>query len=133
MIMVRRKHKILAAAALWGACAWFVSLDVDVLATHLRNAPLWLPQVFRALFMGISVAGGYAIFRIYTIEMQTRVEKYAEIRTQIRRLLADLLITPDEDLIRELHRAIQRIEKVLKRYEPKASHSSEDGQKRKVA
>jgi hypothetical protein len=132
--MVRRKHKILAAAALWGACAWFVSLDVDVLATHLHNAPPWLPQVFRALFMGISVAVGYAIFRLYMFEMQTRVEKYAEIRTQIRRLLADLLITPDEDLIRELHRAIQRIEKVLKRYEPKAPHPpGDEGQKRKVA
>ncbi len=131
--MVRRKQKILAAAALWGACAWFLSLDVDVLATHIHNAPLWLPQVFRALFMGISVTVGYAIFRIYTLEMQTRVEKYAEIRTQIRRLLADVLTTPDEDLIRELHRAIQRIEKVLKRYEPKPLHTEEEGQKRKIA
>jgi hypothetical protein len=131
--MTRRKHKILAAAALWGACAWFVSLDLDVLATHLRNAPHWLPQVFRALFMGVSVAIGYAIFRMYTLEMRTRVEKYAEIRAQIRRLLADLLTTPDEDLIRELHRAIQRIEKVLKRYDPEASPSDGERKKPKVA
>ena len=131
--MVRRKHKILAAAALWGACAWFVSLDLDVLATHMRNAPHWLPQVVRSLFMGVSVALGYAIFRLYLLEMQTRVEKYAEIRGQIRRLLADLLTTPDEDLIRELHRAIQRIEKVLKRYEPETPRPSGEGQKRKVA
>src|SRR5882724_11595677 len=119
--MTRRKHKILAAAALWGACAWFVSLDVDVLATHLHNAPRWLPQLFRALFMGISVAIGYGIFRLYRFEMHTRVEKYAEIRVQIRRLLADLLTTPDEDLIRELHRAIRHIEQVLKRYDPEAA------------
>jgi hypothetical protein len=132
-MMVRRKHKILAAATLWGACAWFVSLDMDVLATHVHNAPHWLPQVFRSLFMGLSVAIGYAIFRLYTLEMQTRVEKYAEIRAQIRRLLADVLTTPDEDLIRELQRAIQRIEKVLKRFEPRASESGGEGQKRKIA
>lgn len=131
--MTRRKHKILAAAALWGACAWFVSLDVDVLATHLHNAPHWLPQLFRALFMGISVAIGYGIFRLYLLEMHTRVEKYAEIRVQIRRLLADLLTTPDEDLIRELHRAIQRIEKVLKRYDPEGSSASDGGKRQKVA
>lgn len=83
--------------------------------------------------MGISVAIGYAVFRLYLLEMRTRVEKYAEIRSQIRRLLADLLTTPDEDLIRELHRAIQRIEKVLKRYEPEASQPGGEGQKRKVA
>jgi hypothetical protein len=123
----------MAAAALWGACAWFVSLDLDVLATHLQNAPHWLPQVFRALFMGLSVAVGYAIFRMYMLEMRTRVEKYAEIRAQIRRLLADLLTTPDEDLIRELHRAIQRIEKVLKRYAPEQSPSDGERKKPKVA
>jgi hypothetical protein len=131
--MTRRKHKILAAAALWGACAWFVSLDVDVLAAHLHNAPPWLAQVFRALFMGVSVAIGYAIFRIYLLEMHTRVEKYAEIRTQIRRLLADVLTTPDENLIRELQRAIRRIEKVLKRYDPGASPQDDEGKKQKAA
>ncbi len=40
---------------------------------------------------------------------------------QIRRLLADLLTTPDEDLIRQLHRAIRHIEQVLKRYDPDAA------------
>jgi hypothetical protein len=131
--MTQRRHKILAAAVLWGACAWFLSLDVDVLATHFHNAPHWLPQVFRSLFMGISVAVGYAIFRMYQLEMHTRVEKYAEIRTQIRRLLADVLTTPDEDLIRELQRAIKRIEKVLKRYDPQAPDADDLVQKRKVA
>ena len=131
--MTQRRHKILAAAVLWGACAWFLSLDVDVLATHFHNAPHWLPQVFRSLFMGISVAVGYAIFRMYQLEMHTRVEKYAEIRAQIRRLLADVLTTPDEDLIRELQRAIKRIEKVLKRYDPQAPDTDDEGQKRKVA
>ena len=131
--MTQRRHKILAAAVLWGACAWFLSLDVDVLATHFHNAPHWLPQVFRSLFMGISVAVGYAIFRMYQLEMHTRVEKYAEIRSQIRRLLADVLTTPDEDLIRELQRAIKRIEKVLKRYDPQASDIDDEAQKRKVA
>ena len=52
----------------------------------------------------------------------TRGEKYAEIRVQIRRLLADLLTTPDEDLIRQLHRTIRHIEQVLKRYDPEAAH-----------
>src|SRR5881628_3089757 len=59
--MVGRRNKVLAAAALWGACAWFLSLD------------------------------------------------------------ADLLTTPDEDLIRQLHRAIRHIEQVLKRYDPEAA------------
>ena len=107
--MVGRRRKVLAAAALWGACAWFVSLDVDFLVTHLRNSPHWLLQVFRALFMGVSVAIGYAMYRKYLLEIRTRGEKYAEVRVQIRRLLADLLTTPDEDLIHQLHRTIQHI------------------------
>jgi hypothetical protein len=118
---MRRRHKVLAAAALWGACAWFVSLDVDLLVTSLHNAPHWLLQGFRALFMGASVGIGYVIYRKYLLEMQTRGEKYAEIRVQIRRLLAELLTIPDEDLIHQLQRTIQRIEQLLKRYDPKAA------------
>ncbi|HXZ31132.1 MAG TPA: hypothetical protein VEH30_02520 [Terriglobales bacterium] len=121
-----RRPKVLAAAALWGACAWFVSLDVDFLVTNLRNAPHWLLQGSRALFMGISVAVGYAILRKYLIEIQTRNKKYAEIRAQIRRLLADLLTVPDEELIRQLHRTIQRIEQLLKRYDPQGTGVRED-------
>ena len=128
-----RKRKVLAAAALWGACAWFLSLDVDLLVTHLRNAPHWLLQGFRALFMGVSVAIGYAIYRKYLIEVRTRSEKYAEIREQIRRLLADLLTTPDEDLIRQLHRTIKRIEQVLKRHDPQAAHQDRERKKSNVA
>jgi len=119
---VAKRRKVLAAAALWGACAWFLSLDVDFLVTRLRNAPHWLLQGSRALFMGVSVAIGYAIYRKYLLELRTRSQKYAEIREQIRRLLADLLTTPDEDLIRQLHRTIKRIERLLRRYDPQASH-----------
>ncbi|MGZ4731028.1 MAG: hypothetical protein ACXVZH_02680 [Terriglobales bacterium] len=127
------KQKILAAAALWGGCAWFVSLDVDFLVTHLQNAPHWLLQGFRALFMGVSVAIGYVIYRKYLIEMQTRSEKYAEIRAQIRRLLADLLTVSDEELIRQLQRTIQRIEQLLKRYDPEVAHGGAEPKKPKVA
>jgi hypothetical protein len=130
---VAGRHKVLAAAALWGACAWFVSLDVDFLVTNLRNAPHWLLQGSRALFMGVSVAIGYVIYRRYQLEMQTRGEKYAEIRAQIRRLLADLLTIPDEDLIYQLQRTIQRIEKLLKRYDPEAAHRGGEPKKPKVA
>src|SRR5204862_419604 len=63
--MVGRRNKVLAAAALWGACAWFLSLDVDFLITNLRSAPHWLLQVFRALFMGVSVAVGLSACLIY--------------------------------------------------------------------
>ncbi len=127
------RPKVLAAAALWGACAWFLSLDVDFLVTNLRNAPYWLLQGFRALFMGVSVAIGYAIYRKYLLEVRTRGEKYAEIRAQIRQLLADLLTTRDEDLIHQLHRTIQRIEQVLKRYKPEAARLGEKPRKPKVA
>jgi hypothetical protein len=130
---VAGRPKVLAAAVLWGAIAWFVSLDVDFLVANLRNAPHWLLQGFRALFVGASVAIGYAIYRKYLLEMRTRGEKYAEIRAQIRQLLADLLTTPDEDLIRQLHRTIQRIEQVLKRHDPKAVHLDGERKKRKVA
>src|SRR6266436_5554402 len=130
--MVGRRNKVLAAAALWGACAWFLSLDVDFLITNLRSAPHWLLQVFRALFMGVSVAVGYVIYRKYLLEIRTRGEQYAEIRVQIRRLLADLLTIPDEDLIHELQRTIQRIEQLLKRYDPEAAHRGGEP-KRKVA
>ena len=128
-----RRRKVLAAAALWGACAWFLSLDVDLLVTQLRNAPHWLLQGFRALFMGVSVAIGYVIYRKYLLEIRTRSEKYAEIREQIRRLLADLLTTPDEDLIRQLHRTIKRIEQVLKRHDPQAAHPEGERKKQKAA
>ncbi len=128
-----RRRKVLAAAALWGACAWFLSLDVDLLVTQLRNAPHWLLQGFRALFMGVSVAIGYAIYRKYLLEIRTRSEKYAEIREQIRRLLAELLTTPDEDLIRQLHRTIKRIEQVLKRHDPEVVQLEGGRKKPRVA
>ena len=128
-----RRHRVLAAAALWGACAWFVCLDVDILIAHLPNAPHWLLQGFRALFMGASVGIGYVIYRKYLLEMQTRGEKYAEIRVQIRRLLAELLTLPDEDLIHQLQRTIQRIEHLLKRYDPKAAPQTERKRPKKVA
>jgi hypothetical protein len=130
---VARRRKVLAAAALWGACAWFVSLDVDFLVTRLRNAPHWLLQGSRALVMGVSVAIGYVMYRKYLLELQTRSQKYAEIREQIRHLLADLLTTPDEDLIRQLHRTIKRIERLLKRHDPQASHPDEEPKKPKAA
>ena len=128
-----KRHKVLAAAALWGACAWFVSLDVDFLVTNLRNAPHWLLQGSRALFMGVSVAIGYVIYRKYLLEMQTRGEKYAEIRVQIRQLLAELLTVRDEDLIHQLQRTIQRIEQLLNRYDPNAAHRGGGTKRLKVA
>jgi hypothetical protein len=130
---VARKRKILAAAALWGACAWFLSLDVDFLVTKLRNAPHWLLQGSRALFMGATVAIGYAMYRKYLLELRTRNQKYAEVRKQIRRLLSDLLTTPDEDLIRQVHRTIKRIERLLRRYDPQAPHVDEEQEKPKAA
>jgi hypothetical protein len=62
------------------------------------------------------------VCRKYLLEIRTRSEKYAEIREQICPLLADLLTVRDEDLIRQVHRTIQRIEQVLKRYDPKSVH-----------
>jgi hypothetical protein len=73
------------------------------------------------------------IYRKYLLEMQTRGEKYAEIRVQIRRLLAELLTLPDEDLIHQLQRTIQRIEHLLKRYDPKAAPQTERKRPKKVA
>ena len=127
------RPKILAAAALWGACAWFVSLDVDFLVRNVRNAPHWLLQDLRALFVGVSVAIGYVTYRKYRLEIRTRSEKYAEIRAQIRQLLADLLTTPDEELIRQLRRTIQRIERVLQRYDPEAAASDGERKRPKIA
>src|SRR5713101_7663509 len=105
----------------------------NLLVTNLRNAPHWLLQGFRALFMGASVTIGYMIYRKYLLEMQSRGEKYAEIRVQIRRLLAELLTIPDEDLIHQLQRTIQRIEQLLKRYDPEAAHRGGEPKKPKVA
>jgi hypothetical protein len=130
---VAKRHKVLAAAALWGACAWFASLDVDILVSNLHNAPHWLLQGFRALFMGASVAIGYAVYRKYLLEVQTRGEKYAEIRVQIRQLLAELLTVRDEDLIHQLQRSIQQIERLLKRYDPETSYRTGEPKRPKVA
>jgi len=87
----------------------------------------WLP------WKTISVAIGYSIYRKYLLEIRTRSEKYAEIREQIRRLLADLLTTPDEDLIRQLHRTIKRIEQVLKRHDPHVAQLGRERKKPKAA
>jgi len=83
--------------------------------------------------MGASVAIGYVVYRKYLLEMQTRSEKYAEIRAQIRRLLADLLTVSDDELIHQLQRTIQRIEQLLKRYDPEAARASAEPKKPKVA
>ena len=115
-----------------GECAWFVSLDVDFLVANVHNVPHWLLQLFRALFMGVSVAIGYAVYRKYLLEIRTRSKKYAEIREQICRLLADLLTTRDEDLIQQLRRTIQRIEQVLKRYDPKSVHLGREEKNRRL-
>jgi hypothetical protein len=101
--------------------------------TNLRSAPHWLLQSSRALFMGASVGIGYVIYRKYLLEMQTRGEKYAEIRVQIRLLLAELLTVRDEDLIHQLQRTIQRIEQLLKRYDPEAAHQTAEPKRPKVA
>ena len=130
---VAKRHKVLAAAALWGACAWFASLDVDILVTNLHNAPHWLLQSFRALFMGASVGIGYLAYRKYLLEMQTRGEKYAEIRVQIRLLLAELLTVRDEELIHQLQNTIKRIEQLLKRYDPEAAYRTEEPKRPRVA
>jgi hypothetical protein len=53
-----------------------------------------------------------------TFEMQTRSEKYAEIRALIRRLLADLLTVPMK-ISSPVARTIQRIEQLLKRHDRK--------------
>jgi len=108
-------------------------LDVDFLVANLHSAPPWLLQLFRALFMGVSVAIGYALYRKYLLEIRSRSQKYEEIREQIRRLLADLLTIPDEDLIRQLHRTIQRIEQVLKHYAPKSVRLGGEAKKTKAA
>jgi len=47
--------------------------------------------------------------------------------------VADLLTTPDEDLIRHLHRTIKRIERLLKRYDPQAPHLEEERKRSKAA
>jgi len=62
------------------------------------------------------------IYRKYLLELQTRSRKYAEIRAQIRKLLADLLTIPNEDLIYQVHRTILRIEQLLRGYGPKTAH-----------
>ncbi len=83
--------------------------------------------------MGASVGIGYVVYRKYLLEMQTRGEKYAEIRIQIRKLLAELLTVRDEDLIHQLQRTIQRIERLLKRYDPEADDPTGEQKRPRVA
>ena len=83
--------------------------------------------------MGASVGIGYVVYRKYLLEMQTRGEKYAEIRIQIRKLLAELLTVRDEDLIHQLQRTIQRIERLLKRYDPEADDPTGEQKRSRVA
>ena len=127
-----KRHKVLAAAALWGACAWFVCLDVDILVTHSQRSPLAAAR-FPCAVHGRQRRIGYVVYGKYLLEMQTRGEKYAEIRVQIRLLLAELLTVRDEDLIHQLQRTIQRIEQLLKRHDPDAAYQTGEPKRPKVA
>ena len=109
-----RPAKMLAAAMLWAGLIWFLGLTLDrTLGVHSLYRMYGWPA------MGICFAIAYFYLRRYSyrrISRQRSVD-YEALRDEIRRILADVIYSPDEDLIRATQSAYLKIEKVLDRYQ----------------
>jgi hypothetical protein len=109
-----RPPKMLAAAVLWAGLIWFLGLTLDrMLGLHSLYRMYGWPA------LGICFAIAYFYLRRYSyrrISRQRSVD-YEALRDEIRRILADVIYSPDEDLIRATKSAYEKIEKVLDRYE----------------
>ena len=109
------KGHVLAAASLWGGLAWLASVNIDFVLgrwAHSIGARLVRDWVF-----GIIVALGYIVARYYQQERRQKQLDYMDLRQTIRHIIADVLLASDEQLIRELKKAVTLIERAIDRAE----------------
>jgi len=107
------KRHILAAASLWGGLAWVASVNLDFLLVrwaHSTEARLVRDWVF-----AITVALGYMVARYYQQERRQKPDFFA-LRQTIRFIIA-ILLASDEQLIRQLRKAITLIKRAIDRAE----------------
>ena len=127
----RRRH-ILAAASLWGGLAWVASVNIDFLLArwaHSTGARLVRDWVF-----AITVALGYLVARYYQQERRQKQLDFVDLRQTIRLIIATVLLASDEQLIRELKKAITLIERAIDRAErghPTKQPAAVDHEKRR--
>jgi hypothetical protein len=94
---------------LWGGLAWLASVNIDFVLgrwAHSTGARLVRDWVF-----GIIVALGYIVARYYQQERKQKQLDYMDLRQTIRHIIADVLLASDEQLIRELKKAVMLIER----------------------
>jgi hypothetical protein len=109
------KRHVLAAASLWGGLAWVASVNVDFVLgrwPHSTGARLVRDWVF-----GIIVALGYMVARHYQQERRQKQLDFIDLRQTIRFIIANVLLASDEQLIRELKKAVTLIERAIDRAE----------------
>jgi hypothetical protein len=109
------KRHVLAAASLWGGLAWVASVNVDFLLSrwvHSTGARLVRDWAF-----GITVALGYIVARYYQHERRQKQLDFIDLRQTIRFIIANVLLASDEQLVRELKKAVTLIERAIDRAE----------------
>jgi hypothetical protein len=109
------KRHVLAAASLWGALAWLASVNIDFVLgrwAHSTGARLARDWVF-----GIIVALSYIVARYYQQERRQKQLDFIDLRQTIRFIIANVLLASDEQLIRELKKAVTLIERAIDRAE----------------
>jgi hypothetical protein len=109
------KRHVLAAASLWGGLAWVASVNIDFLLGHWAHSTG--ARLVRDWLFGITVALGYIVARYYQQERQQKQLDYRDLRQTIRQIIADVLLATDEQLIRELKKAVTLIERAIDRAE----------------
>jgi len=131
------KRHILAAASLWGGLAWVASVNVDFLLNRWAHSTG--ARLVRDWLFGIAVALGYIIARYYQQERRQKQLDFIDLRQTIRFIIANVLLASDDQLIRELKKAVTLIERAIDRAEkgqpskPAAAADQEKSRKLKSA
>lgn len=126
--MRTKQRHILAAASLWGGLAWVASVNIDFLLArwaHSTGARLVRDWVF-----AIAVALGYIVARYYQQERKQKHLDFIDLRQTIRLIIANVLLASDEQLIRELKKAVTLIERAIDRAERGQVTATTDHEKR---
>jgi hypothetical protein len=128
------KRHVLAAASLWGGLAWVASVNVDFLLGHWAHSTG--ARLIRDWAFGIIVALGYIVARHYQQERRQKQLDFIDLRQTIRFIIANVLLASDEQLIRELKKAVALIERAIDRAEkgqpPKPVATADHEKRRKL-
>ena len=104
------------------------SVNIDFLLArwaHSTGARLVRDWVF-----AIAVALGYIVARYYQRERRQKHLDFIDLRQTIRLIIANVLLASDEQLIRELKKAVTLIERAIDRAERGQATAATDHEKR---